>query len=442
MFRSRYSYIFKTSKGVCLIYVSKENSFLECDNELYSIVSKMTPGKMVEKKLLSLLSQEVLYTLKSVGFLCDESEDDDYIDKLRFISEASQHDKSSLGVVVAPTLDCNFACPYCFEKNKRVNYMKPEVEQRLCNFIIENSNDAPITLYWYGGEPLLAIESIRRILKELNGKIKIDNHVLISNGYLLRPDVYDIFDATFPLNDIQITLDGNKDRHNKLRALKRGTLKTTYDQIIKNIEDFAKKHPLCKVHIRINVDKNNYSDYEEAVKFFSQFELNNIHVYPGMIRLENKEQTQSIEPAFGRWEIARLIYRQLINTNREEELFPKIVYTKNCAANRVNSHIIGPEGEIYKCWNDVSNPNMVVGNINKNGITNPQLYYRYHSSCSCFNDPNCKKCFYLPICNGKCSWYQLKNKYKGGQFNLCQCLLKAPGMRNKILEKYYDHITK
>lgn len=29
------------------------------------------------------------------------------IDKLRFISEASQNDKSSLGVVVAPTLDCN-----------------------------------------------------------------------------------------------------------------------------------------------------------------------------------------------------------------------------------------------------------------------------------------------------------------------------------------------
>ncbi len=29
------------------------------------------------------------------------------IDKLRFISETSQNDKSSLGVVVAPTLDCN-----------------------------------------------------------------------------------------------------------------------------------------------------------------------------------------------------------------------------------------------------------------------------------------------------------------------------------------------
>lgn len=29
------------------------------------------------------------------------------IDKLRFISEASQNDKNSLGVVVVPTLDCN-----------------------------------------------------------------------------------------------------------------------------------------------------------------------------------------------------------------------------------------------------------------------------------------------------------------------------------------------
>lgn len=442
MFRSRYSYVFKTSNGICLIYVSKGNSFLECDNELYSIVSEMCPGKEVENAQISLLSLEVIRTLEAVGFLCDEFEDDDYIDKLRFINEASQHDKSSLGVVIAPTLDCNFACPYCFEKNKRANYMTLEIEQLLCDFILENSNNAPITLYWYGGEPLLAKESIGRILKKLSGKVEIDNHVLISNGYLLCPDIYDVFNTTFPLNDIQITLDGNRTRHNRLRALKRGYSRSTYDQIIGNIEQFAKKHPLCKVHVRVNVDKNNYSDYEETVSFFSQIGLDNIFVYPGIIRLENKEQTQSIEPAFGRWEIAELIYHQLVNTNREEELFPKVVYTKNCAANRVNSYIIGPEGEIYKCWNDVSNPNMIVGNIKTSEITNPQLYYRYHSSCSCFNDPNCKTCFYLPICNGKCSWYQLKNKYNGGEFNLCQCLLKAPGMRNKILEKYYDHITK
>ena len=442
MIRSRYSHIFKTSKGIGLIYISKGNSFLECDDELYSILSKFPPGKNVEDRDISLLSQEVIDTLKDVGFLCHEFDDDDYIDKLRFISEASQHDKSSLGVVVAPTLDCNFACPYCFEKHKRKNYMKPEIEQRLCEFILENNNNEPITLYWYGGEPLLAAETIRRVLRELYGKVKIDNHVLISNGYLLRPDIYDIFETTFPLNDIQITLDGNKDRHDGLRALKKGNPKTTYNQIVSNIENFAKIHPSCKVHIRVNVDKNNYSDYEQTVRDFSLLGLDNIHVYPGMIRLENKEQTQSVEPAFGRWEIAELIYQQLVDTNREKELFPKVSYTKNCAANRVNSYIIGPEGEIYKCWNDVSNPNMVVGNINRREITNPQLYYRYHSSCSCFHDPNCKKCFYLPICNGKCSWYQLKNKYNGGQFNLCQCLLKAPGMRNKLLERYYDYVTK
>lgn len=425
-----------------MIYISKENSFLESDSELYKVLSKIQPGERVETSQLSQLTQDVILTLEKVGFLCREHDDDDYIDKLRFISEASQHDKSSLGMVIVPTLDCNFACPYCFEKSKRASYMKSEVQKQLCDFIVDSSNNAPITLYWYGGEPLLAVDAIRRILMELNGKVRIERHILVSNGYLLSSDVYQVFDATFPLDDIQITLDGSRDRHNKLRALKNCTSETTYDRIVFNIKEFAKSHPSCKVNVRVNVDKRNYADYEHALAEFSLLELDNIHVYPGMIRLENREQTQSIDPAFGRWEIAELVYQQLVGTKREVDLFPKVIPAKNCAANRVNSYIVGPEGEIYKCWNDVSDPEKVVGNINRDDITNPQLYYRYHSSCSCFNDPACKQCFCLPICNGKCSWYQLKNKYYGGQFNLCQCLLKAPGMRDKILEKYYDYVTK
>lgn len=439
MIRSRYSHIFKTSKGDALIYISKGNSFMECDQELYLLLSETEPGKAISEKLIETLPQEVRDTLENVGFICREYDDEDYFDMLRFVSEASQHDKSTLGMIVVPTLDCNFACPYCFEKNKRATYMSPEIEQRLCDFIIECKGNKPITLYWYGGEPLLASDSIQRILNNLKGKVEIDEHVLISNGYLLTEDKYDVFDKSFPLKSIQITLDGNTERHNKLRALKYGDSKETYNQIVENIKKYASTHPKCTLHVRVNVDKNNYKDYEEAVRVFAGLDLKNIQVYPGMIRLENREMTHCIEPAFGRWEIAELHYQQLVNSNREKELYPQIVHTKNCSANRVNSYIVGPEGEIYKCWNDVSNKNAVVGNITKNEITNQQLYYRYHSSCMCFNDPECAKCFYLPICNGKCSWYQLKNKYFGGQFNLCQCLMKAPGMRNKVLETYYEH---
>lgn len=440
--RSRYSYLFRTTNGVYLAYVSKGNSFLECDEELYDFLVKFHPGEEIED-VCKKLPADVLNVLVSTGVLCDKFDDDDYLNKLRFINQASQHDMSSLGIIIVPTLDCNFSCPYCFEKNKRPIYMSKEVREKLVRFIIDKSQKRPITLYWYGGEPLLAKDCIEDILNNMIGNVEIKEHALITNGFFLTQTATRLFEDSFPLNEIQVTLDGCKERHNKLRALKNNNNISTYDIIMNNIEEFATSHPSCSIYVRVNIDKSNYIDYERIKAECSKFnQWDNIHVYPGMIRLENEEQTRSIEPAYGRWEIAELLYKELIESNKPERLFPKIRYTKNCAANRVNSYIIGPEGEIYKCWNDVSNPQMVVGNIDVDEITNPTIYYRYHSSCSCFNDPACLNCFYLPICNGKCSWYQMKNKYNKGEFNLCQCLLKAPGMIDKILEKYYDYAAK
>lgn len=105
-----------------------------------------------------------------------------------------------------------------------------------------------------------------------------------------------------------------------------------------------------------------------------------------------------------------------------------------------NSFIIGHEGEIYKCWNDVSDASKIIGYIDKAEIVNKTLYYRYHQGCAWYNDPVCKECFFMPICNGKCAWYNERNIYHNGKFNLCQCLQKAPGLLEKCLEYYYDHL--
>lgn len=40
---------------------------------------------------------------------------------------------------------------------------------------------------------------------------------------------------------------------------------------------------------------------------------------------------------------------------------------------------------------------------------------------------------------GKCAWYNERNLYHNGKFNLCQCLQKAPGLLDKCLEYYYEH---
>jgi uncharacterized protein len=108
----------------------------------------------------------------------------------------------------------------------------------------------------------------------------------------------------------------------------------------------------------------------------------------------------------------------------------------------VNSYVIGPSGEIYKCWNDVSDDNKIIGYINQEKMTNSNLLYRYIVGAKWYHNKDCKKCFFLPICNGYCAWYRLRNMYENGKYVLCDCLQKAPNMLNKSLEELYENTQK
>jgi sulfatase maturation enzyme AslB (radical SAM superfamily) len=41
-----------------------------------------------------------------------------------FAENQSSYLYSSLGLVLVPTMACNFDCPYCFEKGKRAQFAK------------------------------------------------------------------------------------------------------------------------------------------------------------------------------------------------------------------------------------------------------------------------------------------------------------------------------
>lgn len=87
--------------------------------------------------------------------------------------------------------------------------------------------------------------------------------------------------------------------------------------------------------------------------------------------------------------------------------------------NRLNSYIIGPEGEIYKCWEDVGNTDKVVGYITEKEICNKPLFYRYLNDTSVFSNEECKDCKLFPMCSGGCGLLRYKNKYENGCFNVC-----------------------
>lgn len=354
----------------------------------------------------------------------------------------------------ASTLPCilhwnqnHFVVLYKVRKNKKfyiadpgkglMTYNIDEFKSHWIETVSEYAKE--LTLTWYGGEPLLAYQVIEKILNRISSElsIKITRHSMITNGYMINDDVIRLFQK-YPLDSMQITLDGTKERHNKLRSLKANHA-PTYDRIIDNIDTVVSKLPNTELHVRVNIDKNNVNDfYQINEELKNKYKGKRIVVYPGIIRLENEGRTNLVEPAFGRWETAYLLFDLYNKGIIDGNIYPIHRIAKTCCALCVNSYIIGPTGEIYKCWNDVSDMSKVIGYINKPDIENKTLYYRYHEGCAWYNDSLCKSCFFLPICNGKCAWYNERNLYHGANYNLCQCLQKAPGLLNKCLAYFYE----
>ncbi|NJK93789.1 MAG: SPASM domain-containing protein [Chloroflexia bacterium] len=254
---------------------------------------------------------------------------------------------------------------------------------------------------------------------------------MVTNGFLLDKKHIDIF-RKFPLNEVQVTLDGTKARHDQMRHLKHNKI-STYDKIIGNIDYFLNTFPETKLSVRINLDKSNHKSYfTQRTELAQCFEGKNISIYPGILRIENSDGKCMGCESLVHDDIRELFYEMEGYVN----FYPSLK-SKGCCATHINSFVIGPKGEIFKCWNDVSDENKIVGYINKKDFTRPDLFNRYVLSTSCFRIPECRECFYLPICVGGCAHYRLKNLYEGGNFNLCS-LYKKDGVLEKCLEIHYN----
>lgn len=76
----------------------------------------------------------------------------------------------SLSLILFPTLDCNFACTYCYE-NKEKGFMLDETYDKLFAAIKKHHEENHIKflkLEWFGGEPLLCYDKLIEFTKEVN----------------------------------------------------------------------------------------------------------------------------------------------------------------------------------------------------------------------------------------------------------------------------------
>jgi len=431
---SKYTYQFVSSRNDYLLYCSNSNSFIKLTSDLYDFLKECKE----DYNLINELDNHLIDLLKENKIIVLENEDSDYLLKQQFNENLSAFSSSSLGLVLVPTLGCNFDCPYCFEIGKKGKRMSDTVIEDIITFITKHKNINDLNITWYGGEPLLAFDLIQKILHKIihDISIPIKRHTIVTNGYFFTQKTINFF-KSFPLNSIQITLDGNKQRHNNIRKQKK-TGEGSFDRIMNNMDNILKELPDTHLSVRINIEKENIQDYFDLhAQLSTRWKSAKVSIYPGFLRIDNEDGTALSCSAIDRWDANEMNFNLIKDGISYETPYPRLQSSRGCCATVVNSYIIGPEGEIYKCWNDVSDERRIIGYINQENLINPSLFYRYMIRSKWYHNEECIHCFFLPICQGICAYYRLRNQHENGKYLLCQCMHKTPDLLNKSLEYWF-----
>ena len=103
---SKYVYQFISSTNENLMYCSRTNSFLKLTSELYEYLKLCQQ----DSTLINDIDNGVIDLLKKHKIIVCENEDQDYLLKQQFLTDRMTYSNVVLGLVLAPTIACNFDC--------------------------------------------------------------------------------------------------------------------------------------------------------------------------------------------------------------------------------------------------------------------------------------------------------------------------------------------
>lgn len=412
---SKYNFFFEAEDGTHLAFNAISCGFAKINDSNYESVHNILQYSNIEYQE-TIIEKKLWENLIKGRFIVNSEEDELSILKVKKLTERFGSNLD-LSLTISPTLSCNFKCTYCYEVAKEEN-MSDAVQMKLIKFIEGRSKHLrSLSITWMGGEPLLVFNSIEFLSKnflEICTKSSIKYSAgIITNGYLLTPSVFRKLTREMSVNFFQITIDGPNDLHDKARPLKNGA--GTFDTIISNlqaIKDILDTNRV-KIAIRVNVNKGNFGRIEELIDVMVEKGLHNyLSIYPGLV-IAITPACQDVAnlclSSFVFYKNIQLKFiKKAVRKDFTFDIYPKIAGSV-CVADRSNAFVVGPDGSLYKCWNDVGIEEESIGFINDvgNAVLNEKVikWLAYDP----FETPKCKNCKFLPLCGGGCPYKKLKS---------------------------------
>lgn len=345
-----------------------------------------------------------LQRLNNCGFLVTERIDELDLVKLQY--QNSRFDVTQQTIVIAPTLDCNLRCTYCFEggvqESRNLGVMSKETERKVTAYLMALCQDKErLTLSWFGGEPLIASGAIDRICEQLlsflaKHDVEVDSF-LTTNGLLLTPKIVSKL-ASWGINHCQVTVDIPQDT----RRDRAGRV-VEWAHVLERVACVIDAR--IPVKLRINVSAGEEELFDALYRLLldrglhDQFDsISFVGVtLPECGRYPKRSSALSSPILYSVIQRERCKARALgLNV---PNFLPGIAIP--CGATRQNYCVVGPEGELYHCPKDLGLTERAYSSVHDRAAFRPQNLLPW-LTYDWFSYPECKSCPILPQCASGC----------------------------------------
>jgi uncharacterized protein len=222
-------------------------------------------GKMLQDHLTGKdMDADLMNDLTEKGYFADEKTVEK-IYRSKYFDFIDARDEEELQLFFVPNYACNFACTYCYqdEYTNENNPLTKEITDAFFRYVHVEFARRKKYLTVFGGEPLLNSPKQKETISYLLQKATdADMEVcFVTNGYTLEE--YTSILQQGRIREIQVTLDGTGDMHNRRRFMKGGG--ATFDKIVKGIDAcLDRKMP---VNLRMVVDQENIDELPKLARF-------------------------------------------------------------------------------------------------------------------------------------------------------------------------------
>ena len=357
--------------------ISKYNIIKEIDNKILIYNSFTKASLFLEKdsntkmfediKEFEKLGEDEKKILIHNGFVIEDNRDE--FSELKYIYEQRYFATDYFNIILVPSLSCNFGCPYCCEKD--YNCGKDNIKKYFSILKKYAKNNfklhTKVQISLFGGEPLLFAKDCLDFLhwvKEDSEKNSYEYFTtIVTNGSLLTKEILEKL-AKYNLYSLQITIDSDKENHDRMRTFKDG--KASFDLLINKINMVAKesvKYDKFKFVMRINLNNTTVDKVRKTLLCVDEKQRKNVHLLIRTIyntHAYKEENTNSVNELKEYFDLGAKLGFNILKEKYNYQT------CESCGDRKM--FYLMPDLSLWKCINDIGYDKCKIGFLNSNGV--------------------------------------------------------------------------